>query len=85
MSMSNKGHSAHSCNPEYLRRLQNIRAQNLELEEGEREAIRRKFPLFVPDDDEPNGLVLPGGIGPGDRLRIATRGSNVRIVRGPKS
>ena len=55
----------------------------LELEEGEREAIRRTFPLFVPDDDEPNGLVLPGGIEPGSRLRIETQGSNVRIARGP--
>ena len=48
-----------------------------------RTRIRRKFPLFVPDDG-PNFYELPGGIGPGSRLRIEAKGADVRIVQEPR-
>ena len=49
----------------------------------ERTRIRRKFPLSVPDDG-PNFFKLPGGIGPGSRLRIKANGADIHIVQGPK-
>lgn len=86
MPKTNKQNSAGSRNSEYLRRLHNVGAMALELEEGEHEEIRRKFPLFVPDDGL-NGLNLPG-VELGDRLRIkgkrTEKGTDIRITRGPR-
>ena len=55
-----------------------------DFDEYRREKSRRLFPLFVPDDG-PNGFTLPGGTGPGSRLRIEVEGADIRIIRGPKS
>lgn len=54
-----------------------------DFDEYREKKIRRDFPLFIPDDG-PNGLTLPGGIGPGDRLRIEVKKEKIRTVRGPK-
>ncbi len=50
----------------------------------ERKRIRREFPLFIPDDGT-NFFKLPGGIGPGSRLRIEANRADIRIVQGPRS
>lgn len=88
MSPSNVQNLSYQHNPEYIRRQHNVRMMALELEEGEREAALektiREFPLFVPDDG-PNFLTLPGGIGPGSRLRIEAKKGRIQITRGPKN
>ena len=88
MSPSNVQNLSYQHNPEYIRRQHNVRMMTLELEEGEREAALektiREFPLFVPDDG-PNFLTLPGGIGPGSRLRIEAKKGRIQITRGPKN